>query len=447
MYKIHKVEATGWGRTLHSVSSEFKPRSLQELQEYIGDHESPRGVIAHGLRRSYGDSSLNIGGVTINAAFLSGLTFHPDSQIVTVGAGLPIRTLEKVSLERRLFPPVVPGTGFVSIGGAIAADIHGKSHHTTGSFSSCVKRIQLLYSDGEIRDLFPKGPTEKHFWATVGGLGLTGMIMEADLQLIQMDDPSVLVEETRVNNLEEMLALLSSSDKDYQHTVAWIDLSGDFRGRGVVGKGNYVTRESAAQRTPSAKIKEGASLPFPKIGKMSLINKYTVRAFNELWFRKPLTNGVSSINSFMHPLDRIQNWNRIYGGQGFLQYQFVVPEGNEDFLAHVLATMKDLGAASFLGVLKRFGDSSPGHLSFPKPGWTLALDIPAHLDNLERALNSLDSLLCARNGRIYLVKDARLKPEFVPIMYPRLEEWRSIRNNMDPRGMWQSDQSRRLKLC
>ena len=162
---------------------------------------------------------------------------------------------------------------------------------------------------------------------------------------------------------------------------------------------------------------------------------------------EPLTKGISSIDSFMHPLDRIQNWNRIYGRRGFLQYQFVVPEGNEDFLAQVLATMKDLGAASFLGVLKRFGEGSPAPLSFPKPGWTLALDIPTHLDNLEQALNSLDSQLCAREGRIYLVKDARLKPEFVPIMYPRLEEWRTIRNTMDPRGMWQSDQSRRLKLC
>lgn len=444
---MRSIESTGWGRTLRSISSEFEPRTLQELQEFIGNKGNPRGVIAHGLRRSYGDSSLNIGGVSVDAAFLSGLTFHPDSRMVTVGAGVSMRTLESASLARRLFPPVVPGTGFVSIGGAIAADIHGKSHHTTGSFSSCVKRIQLLYSDGEIRDLYPEGPSADHFWATVGGLGLTGIVLEADLQLIHMSDPSVLVEETRVNNLEEMLAVLSSSDANYQHTVAWIDLSGDFRGRGVVGKGNYVSHDSTVEKILPAKIKEGASLPFPKIGGISFINKYTVRAFNEMWFRKPLTNGISSIDSFMHPLDRIQNWNRIYGGQGFLQYQFVVPEGNEDFLAHVLQVMKDLGAASFLGVLKRFGESSPGYLSFPKPGWTLALDIPAHVDNLEQALNSLDSQLCARDGRIYLIKDARLKSEFVPVMYPRLEEWRRIRNNMDPRGMWQSDQSRRLKLC
>jgi decaprenylphospho-beta-D-ribofuranose 2-oxidase len=444
---MRRIESSGWGRTLRSASWEFEPHSRSEVQEFIADHENSRGAITHGLRRSYGDSSLNIGGVTIDAAFLSEISFHPDSQIVSVGAGVSINTLEKIALAHQLFPPVVPGTGFVSIGGAIAADIHGKSHHTTGSFSSCVRRIQLLYSDGEIRDLYPEGPSQDHFWATIGGLGLTGMILEADLQLIAMDEPKVFVEETRVKNLEEMLSALSSSDANFEHTVAWIDLSGDYRGRGVVSKGNYLFQDSRATQHSSATAKVGTTLPFPKIGRTSLINKFTVRAFNEMWYRKPLAKGISPIDLFMHPLDRIQNWNRVYGDRGFLQYQFVVPEGNEDFLGHVLSTMKDLGAASFLGVLKKFGEGSRGHLSFPKPGWTLALDIPSHIDNLEQTLNSLDSQVCARDGRIYLIKDARLNPEFVPMMYPKLEEWRSIRNNMDPRGMWQSDQSRRLKLC
>ena len=443
---MRRIESSGWGRTLRSVSSEFEPGSIGELQDFIGKSQHSRGVIAHGLRRSYGDSSLNGGGVTVDTALLSEMFFREDSKSVTVGAGVSIRQLEVASLAQGLFPPVVPGTGSVSIGGAIASDIHGKSHHSTGSFSSCVKRIALLYSNGEIRDVYPEGPTSEHFWATIGGLGLTGMILDADLQLISMRTPSVLVEETRVENLDEMFSLLASSDQKFQHTVAWIDLSGDFRGRGIVGKGNYVDSESS-QTQSQPKINGGISLPFPKSGGFSLINRYTVRAFNEMWFRKPLTNGISAIETFMHPLDKLQNWNRMYGERGFLQYQFVVPEGDEDFIAHVLQVMKSLGAASFLGVLKRFGQGSRGHLSFPTPGWTLALDIPAQIDNLEKALNALDFKLCERGGRIYLIKDARLKTDFVPVMYPRLEEWRSIRNNMDPRGMWQSDQSRRLKLC
>jgi len=444
----HQRQATGWGRSVRSSSSNNKPLSLQELQQTIASQRDSRGVLAHGLRRSYGDSALNIGGLSIDMENFSEITVHPEIQSVTIGAGVSIRTLERSAREHHLYPPVVPGTGFVTIGGAIAADIHGKSHHLTGSFSSCVTRIQLLYSDGEVRDLFPDGPTSSHFWATVGGLGLTGVILEADLRLVQIKSPSVAVEESRANDLASMLSMLSAADGQFQHTVAWIDLSGDFRGRGIVSKGNYFEESSKENKgTEKPRSKESAQLRLPEIGNHSLINRHTVRAFNELWFRKPLAHGLSSIESFMHPLDRIQDWNRIYGKAGFLQYQFVVPDGNEDFLEHVLATMKVLGAASFLGVLKRFGKGSSGHLSFPKPGWTLALDIPTHVENLERTLNELDGQLCARDGRIYLIKDARLRPEFMPLMYPRLEEWRSIRNDMDPEGLWQSDQSRRLKLC
>lgn len=445
-----QVKASGWGRSLDSISSTCTPHSLEELQDAIGKKNDSRGVLAHGLRRSYGDSALNVGGLCINMGDFSVIRFHEDGQCVTVGAGASIQSLEISARKRQLFPPVVPGTGFVTIGGAIAADIHGKSHHLTGSFSSCVMRIQLLYSDGEVRDLFPEGPTSPHFWATMGGLGLTGVILEADLRLTQLSIPYVNVEESRVRDLGEMLSMLKTADDKFQHTVAWIDLSGDFRGRGIVSKGNYHEQSSdkpPAEKKVRSKEKDGTNLRFPNIGSRSLITRHTVRAFNEIWFRKPLAHGSFPIEPFMHPLDRIQDWNRVYGNRGFLQYQFVVPDGNEDFLEKVLASLKAIGAASFLGVLKRFGEGSLGHLSFPKPGWTLALDIPTHLEKLERTLNELDEELCTRSGRIYLIKDSRLRYEFVPLMYPRLEEWRNVRTQMDPQGLWQSDQSRRLKLC
>ena len=444
----HRTQTTGWGRSVRSDSSNEKPRSLDELQQTVLDQKNSRGILAHGLRRSYGDSALNIGGLSIDMGNFSEMAIYPDTQSVTIGAGVSIHTLEKAAREHHLYPPVVPGTGFVTIGGAIAADIHGKSHHLTGSFSSCVTRIRLLYSDGEIRDLFSDGPTAAHFWATVGGMGLTGVILEADLRLIQIESSSVAVEESRANDLGSMLAMLTAADGQFQHTVAWIDFSGDFRGRGIVSKGNYFEgsfKENMRMKKPRSK--ESVHVRFPEIGNHSLINQHTVRAFNELWFRKPMAHGLSSIESFMHPLDRIGNWNRIYGKAGFLQYQFVVPDGNEDFLEYVLGRMKAIGAASFLGVLKRFGQGSFGHLSFPKPGWALALDIPIQVENLERTLNELDGQLCTRGGRIYLIKDARLRPESVPLMYPRLNEWRNVRNLMDPVGLWQSDQARRLKLC
>jgi decaprenylphospho-beta-D-ribofuranose 2-oxidase len=444
----HRMQTTGWGRSVRSDSSADKPHSLEDLQLTIANRKDSRGFLAHGLRRSYGDSALNIGGLSINMENFAEITINPETQSAIIGAGVSIGTLEISAREHHLYPPVVPGTGFVTIGGAIAADIHGKSHHLTGSFSSCVTRIRLLYSNGEVRDLFPDGPTSSHFWATMGGLGLTGVILEADVRLVQIKSSSIAVEESRADDLGSMLSMLSVADGQFQHTVAWIDLSGDFRGRGIVSKGNYFEgsfKENMRKKRP--RTKESPKVRFPEIGNHSLINRYTVRAFNEVWFRKPLAHGLSSIESFMHPLDRIQDWNRIYGKAGFLQYQFVVSDGNEDFLEQVLVAMKGIGAASFLGVLKRFGKGSSGHLSFPTPGWTMALDIPIGVENLERTLNKLDEELCARGGRIYLIKDARLRPEFVPLMYPRLEEWRSIRNQMDPQGLWQSDQARRLRLC
>ena len=249
------------------------------------------------------------------------------------------------------------------------------------------------------------------------------------------------MEETREPNLSRLLNALKSADSDFEHTVAWIDLSGDFRGRGVVGKGNYENHPHPSRN------KQSDGLSFPNIGKVSLINPLTVRAFNEVWYRKPLASGKKSLSAFMHPLDGVQHWNRMYGNSGFFQYQFVVPDGNEDFIEGVLATMRDAKVASFLGVLKRFGAQSPAYLSFPKPGWTLAIDIPQGVKNLEAIFNSLDEELCRREGRIYLIKDARIRPEHVPVMYPRLNEWQKVRALMDPSNLWQSDQSRRLNLC
>ena len=434
-------QETGWGRTNFALSQSAHPQSIAQLAELVSSHSNSRGALANGLRRRYGDSSLNSGGLSIGLENIAAINISPDTRIATVGAGASIRSLEHKARELNLFPPVVPGTGFVTIGGAIAADIHGKSHHATGTFSACVERIQLLLASGELVNIFPTGPSAPQFWATVGGLGLTGIITEADIRLRSIASPFVQVEETREPDLAHLLSALKSADAEFEHTVAWIDLSGDFCGRGIVGKGNYETREYQARN------KESGGVGFPSIGKYSLINSATVRAFNELWFRKPLASGKKSLNAFMHPLDGVQNWNRMYGNSGFFQYQFVVPDGNEDFIENVLGVMKDAGVASFLGVLKRFGQESLAYLSFPKPGWTLAIDVPHGVANLEAIFNSLDEELCRREGRVYLIKDARIRPEHIPVMYPQLEQWRKVRKEMDPNNMWQSDQSRRLKLC
>ena len=435
-----KLSSSGWGRSIRSQSTEFN-ENLDVLQNLIKIFHSKRGAIPVGLHRSYGDSALNSGGLQISTAKFKSATLDSQSGVIQVGAGVSIRELENIALQKGFFPAIVPGTGYVTIGGAIAADIHGKSHHKTGSFSSIVKSMSVLYSDSIIRELHPDGPTSSHFWATVAGLGLTGIIVEAKLQLSPVLGNHFVVREKRSRDLEQLLTDLKSADAEYDHTVAWIDISGKYSGRGVVGMGNF-----AMEFDRKFELKTG-QIDLPITPTRSLITPKTVELFNALWYRKPLKNGLVGINAFTHPLDAIGSWNRVYGREGFLQYQFAIPDGEEDFLFHVLSRLKAIRAVSFLGILKRFGKASNAALSFPAPGWTLALDFSTSIPKLEQTLNEFDAELVSRKGRVYLVKDSRLRAEFLPKMYPRLEEWKVIRQEMDPQKLWNSDQGRRLELC
>jgi decaprenylphospho-beta-D-ribofuranose 2-oxidase len=295
-----------------------------------------------------------------------------------------------------------------------------------------------LLSSGDVCDLFP---TQPEFWATVGGLGLTGIVLEVEIQLRKVASNSADVAETRVKNLEEMIELLDRSDADFEHTVAWIDLSGDYRGRGVVSLGNYGTADVKSKESSG----NGPSLP--SIFGANFITPLSVRAFNEIWFRKPLKHGAVSLASYMHPLDGVNNWNNIYGKSGFLQYQFVIDIGQEEIFEKLFAGLRSLKAASFLGVLKKFGEQSPAPLSFPRKGWTLTLDYSTSVPGLEKFLRDFDEELAAQGGRTYLIKDSRLDPKHIVQMYPEINKWRRTRDAMDPKGLWQSDQSRRLGLC
>lgn len=396
-----------------------------------------RGMVPVGLHRSYGDSALNSGGTLVDVTQLKQLTIDTDTAIATVGAGVTIAELERAALAQSLFPSVVPGTGNVTMGGAVAADIHGKSHHKTGSFSQSVLQMTLLLSSGALATYTPSDP---EFWVTVGGLGLTGVVIELRIQLRRVQSNSVDVNEQRVPNLAAMFELLRKSDQDYEHTVAWIDLSGDYRGRGVVSLGNYGSK--------SMKTKSGfGGMSLPDIAGRNFISPTTVRAFNEIWFRKPLKNGPVLLTKYMHPLDGVANWNRIYGAPGFLQYQFVIDEGREEIFDRLFAGLRGLKASSFLGVLKKFGVASKAPLSFPRPGWTLTLDCSVTVPGLEIFLQKFDEELVAAGGRVYLIKDSRVSPSLVPAMYPELDQWRVTRNAMDPHHLWQSDQARRLNLC
>jgi decaprenylphospho-beta-D-ribofuranose 2-oxidase len=238
------------------------------------------------------------------------------------------------------------------------------------------------------------------------------------------------------------MSSLSESDERYSHTVAWIDLSGDFRGRGIVSKANYYEGQ---YKPYERKLSNGISVPF--LLDVNYVKPTSVRLFNEAWFRKPVRNGQVDLYTYMHPLDGVSNWNRIYGKYGFVQYQFVLPYDKERIIEQILQLIRKSGGASFLGVLKKFGESGKSFLGFPKKGWSLAIDLPSDLPGLEILLNKIDEILVSEGGRIYLVKDSRMKPELVPLMYKDLGVWRTIRDEMDPNGIWKSDQARRLQLC
>jgi decaprenylphospho-beta-D-ribofuranose 2-oxidase len=443
----------GWGNAPIARTFLENPTSTASLTDLVAaelkqaasaEDQLFRGALPTGLQRSYGDSTLNSGGLTLSMLAINDCQIDGDSGVAIVGAGLAIRDLEEAALQKGFFPPVVPGTGYVTIGGAIAADIHGKSHHLTGSFSAAVRRIELLYSDGVIRELFPEGPTSAHFWATIGGLGLTGIVLRVELQLRAVVSDLVEVSEVRCKDLDSLMSELIGADQDFAHTVAWIDLSGAFKGRGLVGKANY---SDLPHQHVSASKKSSAGPSFPNLAGKNLINAKTVRVFNELWLRKPLASGLTPLGKYMHPLDGINNWNRIYGSQGFLQYQFVIPDGSEDLLPKILNALKSVGGASFLGVLKRFGAGNQAALSFPMAGWTLAMDFPTTLPGLEALLTTFDSWVVESRGRVYLIKDSRMRPENLAEMYPELKAWQQVRNEMDPVRLWRSDQSRRLEIC
>lgn len=436
---------SGWGRSLHS----FTNLQIARPTDALNDKKSKRGVIARGLGRSYGDSAGNTGGITLELCEFDGIQINVESGIATIGSGVTVQKLEEECLPLGYFPFVVPGTAKVTIGGAIASDIHGKAHHKVGSFSNHLIEMKLLTSDGLERTIFPVGETSELFWATVGGMGLTGIILEAKIRLHKIETSFVKVVESRSRNLDQLLTTLIDYNQRFLYTVAWVDLSGKFVGRGIVSGANHASDSDLTDRKLpkrlASEIKKEIKISFPF--KFSLINNSTIKLFNSVWFHKPLGKKVQHIQRYMHPLDGIDNWNQVYGTKGFIQYQFVIPFEKSNLLKIVLSKLREEKCGSFLTVLKSFGENSRGYISFPMKGWTLAVDLPASGQNLSKVLRELDEIVISAGGRIYLTKDSRLNSEHLPEMYPNLKKWKAIKHEFDPTNQWQSDQGRRLKLC
>jgi decaprenylphospho-beta-D-ribofuranose 2-oxidase len=422
---------------------------VEQLQELIR-HAPPRSLIARGLGRSYGDAAQLDGGTVIELPAFDRIELDPASGTVTAGAGVSLDQILRVIVPAGFFLPVTPGTRNVTVGGAIAADVHGKNHHVDGSFGNHVQRLLLVDGNGTLRELAPEGDEAPFFWATVGGMGLTGVIVEATFSLIPITSSLISVDITRYRDLESLMAAMVEADAKYRYSVAWVD-SLDPRGRGVLTCGDHAPAEALpkAQQADPLHYDPKALASAPPFLPGGLLNKLTVRAFNEAWYRKAPKHRVGELQAiapFFHPLDGVQDWNRIYGPAGFLQYQFAVPNEAAHIVPRALEALRQVGAPSFLTVLKRFGRSNRAPLSFPIPGWTLAADVPAAVPGLLAVLDKLDEEVAQAGGRIYYAKDSRSKSSFLSMFYPKVNQWREKLETLDSNSPLHSSLSYRILL-
>ena len=389
-------------------------------------------VLPFGNGRSYGDVCLIGGGTLLDARPLDRfIAFDAESGILRCEAGVLLDEILALVVPRGWFLPVTPGTRFITVGGAIANDVHGKNHHRAGTFGCHVPGFELLRSDGQRLHCTPQ-EHQDFYRATIGGLGLTGLITWADIQLRRIATPYIEQETVRFDDLDAFFALASESDREFEHTVAWVDClaAGKRLGRGVFIRGNYAPAEPDLRPRRSR-----LRLSVPVAPPLSLINPITLRLFNTAFFhghsRRP-SKALVHYEPFFYPLDWIGDWNRIYGPRGFLQYQFVVPPAvGRDAVREVLGRIAGAGTGSFLAVLKVFGDrASPGLLSFPFAGVTLALDFPNNGKRTFDLLDDLDEVVRQAGGRLYPAKDARMRGSDFLTGYP---EWPALEALRDPR--------------
>jgi decaprenylphospho-beta-D-ribofuranose 2-oxidase len=435
---------------VHEPGTESDP--VAAIEDVLA-HAGERGVIARGLGRSYGDAAQNAGGEVILTTGLDRIVdIDVDRATATVEAGVSLDRLMRTLVPLGLWPKVTPGTRYVTVGGAIGSDIHGKNHHRDGTFGASVESMDVV-TPGKGRLTLGPEATPDEFWATTGGMGLTGVVHRATIRLLRIETSAIRVDGWRTRDLDETMALMVERDCDYRYSVAWIDClaRGASMGRSIVEFGEHATRPDLPPGRRGAdralRFSPLDSLPAPPWVPSGLLNRWTVAAFNELWYRKARRRSeghVVAASAYFHPLDMVDGWNRIYGARGFLQYQFVLPDGEEATLRRIIEELVEHRAASFLAVLKRFGPANPGPLSFPRPGWTLALDLPVTFDNLPGLLDRMDEKVVQAGGRVYLAKDSRLRPDVFEAMYPQLPRWRAVRDRLDPRHVMRSDLSRRL---
>ena len=434
------TEIAGWGRHPVMRVSELLSEDLGRISRSV--------ALTRGLGRSYGDSSLPPTHRPVVAASRLAdrvLSFDSTTGIVRAEAGLTLVKMNQLFLSRGWFTPVSPGTQYVTLGGMVASDVHGKNHHVAGCFGEHLRSLRMRVADGRVLEISDECEGEL-FRATLGGMGLTGHILEVELQLERVPTAWILSETERVRNLDELFRGLRTASRDWPFTVAWVDCvkRGRSLGRGVLIKGRWARESEAPSRFPKLRRRFNVPLNFPNW----LLDTWSVTLFNMCFYHsssRTRKRRIVSYEPFFYPLDSLHNWNRFYGKRGLTQYQCVLPHSDDPRVYHAFfETLTSRGGASFLSVLKDCGAEGKGHISFPLPGISIALDLAMRGQETHDLIDALNEIVISAGGRIYLTKDALTRPEHFRAMEPRLAEWNEVRRRWDPHGQIVSAQSVRL---
>ncbi len=442
------MKVSNWGMY---PSTEAEVRSFGTAAEATQSLNEWGELIPRGLGRCYGDSALN-SRILSTLKYNRFLDFDREQGILRCQSGLSFADILDVIVPAGWFLPVTPGTKFITLGGAIAADVHGKNHHSEGSFSTHLQSLRLLAPGGRTYEC-SRTENPEIFWATCGGMGLTGLILEGTFKLKKIETAYIVEESTKVKNVDELYKLFEQS-MHFTYSVAWIDCLA--KGKSL-GKSILLNGEHARLQDLNKEAQRAAPLTLPKKLKLIVpfklpsftINRLTVKAFNTLFYAKAKSGQHSHVvdyDKYFYPLDGIHHWNRVYGKKGFAQYQFALPpDRSYDGMVKILEAISAAGMPSFVSVLKYFGKSETGPLSFPMEGYMLALDFPITA-RLFPFLDRLDEIVIDCGGRIYLTKDSRMKPETLQKGYPRLDEFLKIKQQLDEGRVMQSLQSKRLGI-
>lgn len=447
---MYNTTLAGWGNYPHVETTLFRPETIADLTTAFNE---PKQILARGNGRSYGDASLCDKGLTISTLrFNRILNLDCEAKLVTVEAGATVQDVLEGITPYGLFLPVVPGTQLATIGGCIAADVHGKNQHHEGTFGGHVVSLLLRLADGT-EVVVKRG--EPAFLATIGGMGLTGMILEATIELKSAPTRKIMTEYRQCKDLTSTLNHLDGRFDD-NYVVGWFDVlsTGKQLGRSVMMRGHHAEPEELAlsgvtNDTPQVKAFQ---VPFnlPSL----VLNRLTIKWFNDWYYERQrhVKCFISDYTSFFFPLDTVLGWNKLYGRNGFLQYQFVVDlETAETAIPQILRQLKKDRLLPFLAVIKKFGNNGAGLLSFCKPGITVALDIPIGGKNIEvikERLRHCDEIVLRNNGRLYLAKDALMDREFFELTYKQtIEQWRKVKRDLDPNSHFTSLQAKRLGLA